>query len=765
MSSRSESLISPEAIQSVQVEGNMATCSCVGGTLRFTAYGPGILHVAFYPERPVALPMWGISGQPDPEAVWTVEETKAEMQFSCGPLTIRVERDSAMFTVTNRRGGSLPACRELFLEPAEVSGEQTFHAGASFDALPDEHIYGLGQHQLGWMDHAGKEVQLWHDYQAEGGEIVAVPFLVSSVGYGLVWDNPSRSRVLPCRDGRTSWWSEVGEAVSFFYLAGPDAESIYRGYRTLTGATPLPPLAALGYIQCKQRYKTREELMRIARGYRGRGYPCDILVIDWFHWKHLGDMDLDPDFWPDPAGMNRDLSELGYQTMIACWPRFKHESAHYAELEANGWFMQDGEGETVYGTPEDRRGALIDTTNPEAAAWYWQTIRDNYADRGFTSWWLDENEPDISPHAFHLHAGTGARIHNVYPLTHTGAVYEGHRRDLETRPLILSRSAYHGAQCHGTTFWSSDINPTWDAFRRQIPAGLNFCASGMPYWSSDIGGWQPRPKAELEDASYQSLLLKTQEASRTADDSPGEYPELYARWFQFGAFCPTFRAHGTRPENEVWSYGKAVEQILVRYLRLRYRLLPYIYSLAYQTSLTGAPFMRALFMDFPEDGMVADLKDQYMFGPAFLVAPVIEPGARTRRVWLPRGTDWYDFWTGERHTGGQALDTPAPLDRLPLFVRAGSILPMGEVVPHTGVVQTEIRLHVYPGADAAFDLYRDDGLSLEHERGAFSLTPLRWHDTDGRLEVEDDPEELFTGPRSEWLHVEGTGPLKGGDPQ
>ncbi len=513
----------------------------------------------------------------------------------------------------------------------------------------------------------------------------------------------------------------------------------------------MPPLAALGYIQCKQRYKTQEELLQVARTYREKEYPCDILVVDWFHWNKLGDMDFNPDAWPDPAAMNRELDRLGYRTMISCWPRFMAGSKHYETLEKNGWFMKDAWGETLYGIPEDQRGALIDTTNPDAANWYWDTVHESYGRRGFSSWWVDENEPDVSPHPFYFFAGTGARLHNVYPLVHTRMMYEGHRRDRSDRCLTLSRSAYHGAQKYGTTFWSSDIKPEWDVFRRQIPCGLNFCASGFTYWSSDIGGWHALPGHFEKNADYSSLLITTGD-EQSEHDERFDYTELYIRWFQYGAFCPTFRAHGTRPENEVWSFGERAENILVYYLKLRYRLLPYIYSLAWRSTRTGAPFMRALFMDFPNDENVRDIKYEYMFGPAFLVAPVYEPEATSRAVYLPAGTDWYNYWTGKRLRGGQTIHAEAPLDTLPLFVREGSIIPHGEIIEHTGMLQKNIDLRVYEGADGQFDLYRDDGITYAYEKGEYVLTTLRWDDKDKKLRVDKDDEKLFSAQEKEWLH-------------
>ena len=760
-------MIRPGTVKLVSQDGSTVTLDCETGRVRVTPYRANVVHFAFFPEKrgqdpfvrstlrayrqkgpdPFS-PMWGIEAEPEADLDVKLETGREVCHVRTDAMTIELERRSAQVAFLDPAGEVLLRSADYALEPADVSGESTHHLHLSFDAPDDERYYGLGQHQLGWMDHRGKEVLLWHDYQAAGGEIIAVPFLVTirqaHGGCGFVLDNPSRAKVTPGKDGKTTWWAEVADAISFFVIAGETADEIYEGYKFLTGATPLPPVAALGYIQCKQRYRTRDELMQVARTYREKRYPCDVLVVDWFHWKTLGDLDLDGESWPDPKGMNDELREMGFQTMISCWPRFMKESTHYDTLEANGWFMKKPDGTTLYGTPEDRRGALIDTTNPDAAAWYWETIRKSYAAKGFTSWWLDEDEPDICPHGYHLHAGTGARVHNLYPLTHTRAVYEGHRRDLPERCLILSRSAYHGAQKNATTFWSSDIHPTWDVFRRQIPAGLNFCGSGMPYWSSDIGGWQA---LSGEESPTMAELL-----SRHPD-----YVELYVRWFQFGAFCPTFRAHGTRPENEVWSYGAEAERILVKYLKLRYRLLPYTYSLAWRTHRTGAPFMRALFMDFPDDPNVRDITDEYMFGPAFLVAPVTGQGKTEREVYLPAGTSWYDYWTDEKHQGGRTVTAKAPLEVLPLYVRAGAIIPHGEVIQHTGEEQRQIELWVYEGTGGTFELYRDDGRTYAYEHGDFTLVTVAWDDTAKTIRIEGDDEGLFARPEAAWLKRIGEG--------
>ncbi len=725
---------------------------CREGCIRLRFYRDNILHFAYFPgSAPAPLPMWGISAGPEANLKVSVSETPGWVTAETPDLAVTLERDSGQLAVRNRAGTILLESTAYGLEPARVSGEETYHIHASFKAMENECYYGLGQHQLGWMDQRGREVLLWHDYESEGGEITAVPFLVTNRGYGLIFDNPSRLKVLPGgADGLTRWQAEVGDALSFFIIQGATSDGIYEGYRFLTGPTPLPPKKGLGYIQCKQRYASQAELLEVGRKYRQKGYPCDLLVVDWFHWKVLGDLDLDPESWPDPAAMNAELAGMGMEVMISCWPRFMKESRHYSFLEERGWFMKDESGRTLYGTPQDQRGALIDTTNPDCARWYWETIQAGYGKRGFSSWWTDENEPDICPHRFYLHAGTGARIHNIYPLLHSRAIYEGHRRDRADRCLILSRSAYLGAQQYGATFWSSDIYPTWDVFRRQVPAGLNFCASGLAYWSADIGGWQALPDRKPADESYKALLIETKGAGNVIG-AHRDYPELYVRWFQYGAFSPTFRAHGTRSENEVWSFGPEAEQILVKYLKLRYRLLPYIYSLAFRTSQNGAPFMRALFMDFPDDPRVRDIKDQYMFGPAFLVAPVTAQGLTEREVYLPAGTDWYDYWTNRRYEGGATVNAAAPLDTLPLFVRAGAIIPHGEPIEHTGQRQARIELHVYAGSDSTFDLYDDDGVTYNYEKGDYTLVHIAWDDGRKAISLRGDRKGLFARPETEWL--------------
>ena len=728
------------------MQGNILTMECAQGVMQIVPYADNILHFVYYPQNDSSclteetdgrekLPLWGIEAVPSKDSRSALTEEEDKILYSLSGAGLEVSRNDAEITFTGAMGEKLTTLLDCRLEPAVVLGEKTFHIRVVFSASEDEKYFGLGQHQDGSLDLGGREQILWHDYSHKGGEIVAVPFLVTNKKYGIIFDNTSRMKAAPGVEGHTVWQAEVGEAVSFFLITGEEADDIYRGYRCLCGAAPLPPRRGLGFIQCKQRYASQEELLAVASKYKEKGYPCDIFVVDWFHWKVLGDLSLDTKFWPDSAQMNRELEEMGYETMISCWPRFMKESDNYEFLEKKGWFMKDARGNTVYGTPEDQRGALIDTTNPECGKWYFDTIKKNYGDLGYKYYWTDEDEPDISPHESFLYAGTGARVHNIYPLTHTQCIYEGHRAAFSYRCLTLSRAAYLGAQKYGTTFWSSDIFPEWDVLKRQIPTALNFCASGMPYWSSDIGGWQALPDEDTEE-DYSKLLIQTSGSGKGAVTKKN-YTELYIRWFQFGVFCPTFRTHGTRRNNEVWSYGEEAEKILVKYVRLRYRLMPYIYSLAFWTEQTGAPFMRALWMDF-SDGKSALTEDEFMFGPALLVAPVTEQGAVSREVYLPEGTKWYDFWTDEKLDGGQTITVDAPIEKLPLFVKEGSLLPLGEVLPNSKEEQTEIDIQIYPGKDASFSLYSDDGASYAYEEGEYSLVKLIWEEGKQELSVTEE---------------------------
>jgi alpha-D-xyloside xylohydrolase len=648
--------------------------------------------------------------------------------------TVSVTTASGKSLLNMRNWSMVPSSSQAGATNAAKLNDAGYHVSATFDSPADEHYYGLGQQQQGALDLRDHRIHCWHDYSAIGGENVCVPFMISSRGYGLIWDNPSKTTVDLGFNQQNVWSSEVGDRVSFFVIQGENSDEIYKAYRQLTGITHMLPKAAYGYIQSKAIYPTQDQIMAVAKGYRERQLPMDVLVVDFLNMTRQGELDLDPARWPDPAAMNHELHSMGVRTLLSVWPHFAPGTRYYDMLREKGWFIRTADGVPDFGQFQDVIGPNIDTTSPAAAKWFWEAIRDRYIKPyHFDYIWLDETEPDIDPAKDFFSIGSGSRYYNVYPLFHTASVYDGFRRDFgdSRRVMILARAAYLGAQRNGTVFWSSDIISTWDMLKRSIPAGLNFTATGMPYWDTDIAGFFS-PFIPADYKAPHTPLIDPSDARGTVENY-ADYPELFVRWFEWGAFQPVMRAHGERNHNEVWSYGKQAEPILEKYLRLRYQLLPYTYSIAYGSYQTGAPFMRALFMDFPSDPNVADIPDEYMFGPAFLVAPVTEQGATHRSVYLPAGCEWYNYWTNERIKGGQTITANAPIDAIPLFVRAGSIIPLGSPVESTEQKQTIASVRVYSGADASFILFSDDGNTYSYEKGVSSITRLYWDEATHQL--------------------------------
>ncbi len=772
-----------------------------GQTVVLEAYAPNVIRVTLstLPDYAKSKPGYGIVATPS-ETGWTHTTTwEGADVYASDRMTVTVtppqhprRPGDKLPDTANYFGGSVPGVgirfqtadgRELtrmqgwgmavpnykdmtagILADRRPEDPPFYTVSASFSAPPDEHYYGLGQNQDGLLDHRQQPVTCEANYLAPGGASWCVPFLVTNKGYGILWDNPSSTVIEPGFNEHTSWISKVGQRVSYFVIAGKTTDEIYGGYRLLSGVTPMLPKAAYGLIQCKQRYSTQAEVLAVAKGYRERHLPLDMLVVDWFYYTKMGQFDFKPYDWPDPAAMNKELHAMGIETMISIWPRFTPDARFYDQILKAGWFEHLADGTPVNGLPYDKAGSDIDTTNPDAARFYWQITRDNIISKGFDALWTDETEPDLPPAGAYFHVGPGTEFFNVYPLFHTASIYDGYRRDEKLpngetkRVAILSRDAYIGAQRNGTLFWSSDIYPQWDAMKRQIPTMLDVAASGIAYNGNDIGGWQFLP---YQHTPARPVLIDPSDARETVHHNE-DYPELYVRWYEYGAFEPNFRTHGTREHNEVWSYGKQAEPILEKYLKLRYALLPYTYSLGWYTHETGAPFVRALFMDFgadpnvnnPSDANIAELlRYEYMYGPSLLIAPVVDQGMTSRKVYLPAGTDWYNYWTSERVHGGQVLTVNAPIDTLPIFVKAGSILPYGTEIETTRDEQKIAKLRVYPGADAEFTLYNDDGVSYAYEHGQHQITTLHWDDAAGKLTQEGA--KLWDGANTRLLEVVG----------
>jgi alpha-D-xyloside xylohydrolase len=543
------------------------------------------------------------------------------------------------------------------------------------------------------------------------------------------WKTPSPEKT-------TSLWSEVGEGVDYYFVYGPDLDQVVAGYRKLTGQAPMMPRWAFGLWQCRQRYKTQQESLNVLEGFRARSIPIDNIVQDWFYWKEdqWGSHQFDPARFPDPAGWIRAIHETYHaHLMISVWPKFYPGTENFKAMRSHGFLYEPNLAEEVIdwvGHPD----TFYDSFNPGARKLFWSQIDRELFSKNVDAWWMDASEPDMLPtptlegQHTHMHPtalGTGARMLNAYPLVNSEGIYEGQRSAAPNqRVFILTRSGFAGQQRYAAAVWSGDISSTWTAMRAQIPAGLGFCLSGMPYWTMDTGGFSvparfssPNPRPEDID----------------------EWRELNARWFEFSTFAPFLRVHGEFPNREMWEFGgesSPAYQAQLKFDRIRYRLLPYIYSLAGGVTHDGGTIMRPLVMDFRTDANTLDIGDQYMFGPALLVNPVTVYQARSRSVYLPKGAGWFDFWTGASLMGGQTIDAPAPYDALPLYVKAGSIIPTGPEIQYTAEKAADpIMLFVYAGADGSFALYEDDGLTYGYEKGAFTRIPIRWNDAAKTLRI------------------------------
>ena len=688
------------------------------GTLRVRFCTDSLVHVTFHASNEMEHPQPWIAKSDWPRVEFQVEEdANHNIVLATRQVRIVAERDSTALVFQDAQGKVLaresasPTPRDL--TPAVVNGENTFHASAYFDLTPDESLYGLGQHQSGLLNQRGIDLLLMQD-----NTNISIPFLLSSRGYGLLWNSASLGRYENHFQPKLALRAEVADGVDYYFFYGPEFDRIITAYRRLTGPAPMLPLWAYGFWQSRFQYHTQQEMIDIAAKYRELKIPLDNLVLDFDWMVRMGSHQFTANF-PDPAGMFRRLREMHVHTMISVWPFYTPPSANFDEMLDHYYFVTGGRTQLPSYYPGSR---LFDAFNVDARKTFWQQMKTALFDKGVSAWWLDSSEPldfygeEQGPmlEGAQTAMGKATRYANLYPLMETQAVYEGQRATTDRqRVFILTRSAFLGQQRNAATSWSGDIAPTFDSLRRQIPAGLNFSMSGLPYWTTDIGGFLG------------------------GDPSDPAYQEVFVRWFEYGTFCPIFRTHGARKANELWSYGPRAQQILSSYDNLRYRLLPYIYSLAWKVSSEGYTPMRALVMDFPSDRSALGLTNEFMFGPALLVNPVTEAGADTRSVYLPAGTSWYDFWTGGSLKGGHAISAAAPIETIPLYVRAGSIVPMGPELQYTSEKSADpIELRIYRGADGTFTLYEDDGESYAYEKGEHAAITFAWSDVSQTLTIE-----------------------------
>ena len=536
----------------------------------------------------------------------------------------------------------------------------------------------------------------------------------------------------------------MGNVIDYYFIYGNSMDEVISGYRTLTGKAQIMPKWAMGFWQSREKYNTRRELLDVLYEFRRRRIPLDNIVIDWNHWPEnaWGSHEFDLKRFPDPKGMVDSIHALNAKIMISVWPKFYTNTGHFKEFEEKGWmYMQSVRDSLRDWVGPGYRYGFYDAYDPEARKLFWKQMQDHYCPLGIDAWWMDASEPNVrdctdmqyrkalcGPTAL----GPSTQYFNAYALMNAEAIYDGQRKmDPDRRVFLLTRSGFAGLQRYSTATWSGDIATRWEDMKAQISARLNFAMSGIPYWTMDIGGFCVERRYEKAQREW----------NRTKKENADykEWRELNARWYQFGAFCPLYRSHGQFPYREIWNIapeGHPAYQSMVYYTRLRYRMIPYIYSLAGMTHFNDYTIMRALVMDFGKDKNVLDISDQFMFGPALMACPVYTYKARQRKVYFPDGNGWYDFYTGKYITGGQTLTVDAPYEQIPLYVRSGAILPYGPDLQYTGEkTASEIILYVYTGQDGAFTLYEDENENYNYEKGQYSMIPFKYDEATRSLTI------------------------------
>jgi alpha-D-xyloside xylohydrolase len=603
--------------------------------------------------------------------------TGTEAELVNGKITAKVSHEG-WISFYNEKGELLTAeywrnrnrinryCVPLRVDARElkpITGSSDYELTARFEAFDDEKIFGMGQYQEQHLNKKGAILELAHrNSQA------SVPFLVSSRGYGFLWNNPAIGTA-SFGTNKTEWHAVSTKKLDYFITAGDTPAEIEEQYSLATGRSPMMPEYGLGYWQCKLRYRNQEELLAVAREHKKRGLPMDAIVVDFFHWTRQGDFKFEPRDWPDPEAMVKELKELGIELVVSVWPTIDEQSENFGTMAEKGYLVTADRCNAIHMTWMGNT-TFYDATNPGAQAFVWDRCRENYYKKGIRCFWLDEAEPEYGPYDFDNYRyfeGPALQCTNRYPVGYAKGFYDGLKKEGETEIMSLVRCAWAGSQKYGVLTWSGDICSSFRAMREQLQAGLNMGMAGIPWWTCDIGGFLG---GDISDPHFRELLV---------------------RWFAWGAFLPVFRMHGERSpwyereeefingvrqltsgrDNEVWSFGEDNYKILSKFLFIRERLRPYIRECMEAASTKGAPVMRPLFYDFPQDPKAWEIEDAYMFGPDLLVAPVMEEGVTARDVYLPEGASWTDANTGCRYDGGQTVTVPAPLDIIPVFVRDG----------------------------------------------------------------------------------------------
>lgn len=632
------------------------------------------------------------------------------------------------------------------ITPKVYAGVDVFEVKQAFRLDPDEYIYGLGQLQQGKMSQRNQTVILKQDNKE-----TVIPFILSNKGYGVFWDNYSPTTFSDSKD-ETSFASEIGQGVDYYFMLGGNADGVVARMRELTGDVPMFPYWSYGFWQSRERYKTQSESVEVVKTYRELGVPLDGIIQDWRYWGQdslWNRMAFDTTTFPEPKKMVDEIHQLNAHFMIVAWPGFGPMTKQYAEFKSRNMQLN------FLTWPPNSGTKPYDVYNPTARDVYWKYLNAGiFSSIGNDAWWLDSSEPDhieVKESDFEqaTYLGSYRSVLNAFPLQHVGGVSMHQRATTDQkRVFILTRSAFAGQQRYGANSWSGDLVSDWDVLRVQIPSALNFSLCAIPYWNSDIGGF-------------------------FAWHFPGgvnnkAFVELYVRWLQFGTFCPMMRSHGTDTPREIYQFGAKGDwayDTIEKFINLRYRLLPYIYSTSWDVSKNRSSMMRALVMDFPDDTKVLDIDNEYLFGKSILVCPVSESqyvksqkdgnkyingiedfsAVKSSKVYLPAGKTWVDFWDGKSYKGGQTVERKTPIDILPLYVKAGSILPWGPEVQYANEKSADtLEIRVYPGADGEFTLYEDEGDSYNYEKGNYTSIRFLWNDKE-RVFTASNREGSFPG--------------------
>lgn len=671
------------------------------------------------------------------KASYNVSERNGQFIITTSRLIIKVNKRSNAITYTDLKGVTITSesTENKTMVDTTIAGINTYNCSTTFISPADEALFGLGCHPEDSLsiNYKGRDQSMAIKYLTG-----AIPVLLSTKGYGILWDNYAASNFYGAvaNNTRYQYVSESGKMVDYYFFYGPGFDHIIDIYRTVTGRAPMYPKWVFGLFQSQDRYKYQAEVLSVKDAYRKNHIPVDVIVQDWYYWSPLpiGSHILNPERYPDPKAMVDELHNANFHTMISIWPVFGKNTNNYDALKNNGLLTSITWDNFVSHTFD----TYYDAHNPKAREMYWQQARDSLiAKHGWDAWWVDQCEPDNGAllderKQSNFYTGKGIDYFNSYALEHSQGLYKGWRRDIPNkRAYFLMRQAFAGSQRNAATLWSSDITTTFQSLRNQVPQALNACVSGIPYWTSDIGGYLSRTSPD-----------------GIPDWSDPQYRELFTRWFQFGTFSPIFRIHG-KGERALFSnnWDAKTKDILLKYDKLRYRLLPYIYSLSAKVSSENYTLMRALSFDFRNDKNVYNIPDQYMFGPAFLVNPVTDQlytgknagtDVKTRKVYLPAGTKWFNFWTGESLAGGQTLNVKVPIESMPLYVKAGAIIPMGPNVEYATQKTVEaIELRIYPGANGEFKIYEDENDNYNYEKGAYSTFNIKWNDQLKQLTISD----------------------------